>query len=118
MGLNVLGARKVRRIAEVTGEPIVWAVVKSHEDSGRQVYLTTADHRHGMLDRLTGDWYIDAEHISPYADGDTSCRQTSCPLLFRGDPDAVEVQQRARVLRVAVSIAGVPGAIESQTTVG
>jgi hypothetical protein len=66
MGVNVLGPRKTRAVARVTGLPVIRAMVWSHDESGRMAYFTTADHQHGYFDRRTGEWELDpdAHHVS------------------------------------------------------
>ena len=85
MGTNVLGPRKTRGVARVTGLEIVHAVVWSHNDSGRHAHFTTADHRHGMLHRPTGVWEVgDPQPDDPEL---WTCHQASCYRLFnREDP--------------------------------
>lgn len=86
MGANVLGPRKTRAIARITELDIVHAVVWSHNESGRSVHFTTSDHRHGVLDRLSGDWCVDDEP-QPSDPAGWTCRQSSCHRLFgAGNP--------------------------------
>lgn len=80
MGANLLGARKTRALARTVGADIVHAAVWSHHDSGRVAFFTTADHRHGHLDRLTGEWDIDDPQ--PADPGEWDCRFSSCHRLF------------------------------------
>jgi hypothetical protein len=89
VGVNVLSRRKVARIADAAGQPVVWAWVLSHVESGRWAECTTADHRHGRFDRVTGQW----------SDDDGPCRRTSCRSLFDGEPDEAEVRARVEAMR-------------------
>ncbi len=82
----MLGSRKVRGVARVTGLPVVWASVYSHHESGRLAYFTTADHQHGELDRLTGDWCLEEQ---------PSCR-SSCRMLFAEPGDIAARAERRR----------------------
>lgn len=56
MGVNALGARKVRALARMTGLDVVRASVWSHSESGRWAHLRTADGRCWWLDRKTSQW--------------------------------------------------------------
>lgn len=91
MGLNVLGGRKVRALSKLVSQPVIWAVVYSHHDSGRTAMITTADHRHGYVDRGTGD--LEWEDVG------TECKQYSCRVLFAGDPKPAEAAARAERMR-------------------
>lgn len=93
MGVNVLGPRKTRAVARFTGLEIVHAVVWSHHDSGRDAHFTTADHRHGVLDRKTGTWEV--SDPQPQDEADWDCRQDSCRYLFGKVPlDLPEIRIR------------------------
>lgn len=91
MGLNVLGGRKVRALSALVNEKVIWAVVFSHYDSGRTAMITTAGHRHGYVVRATGE--------VEWEDDGTACKQSSCWVLFAGDPGPVEAAGRAERLR-------------------
>jgi hypothetical protein len=60
MGLNLLGAKKVRRLREITGiESIDRAVTASHVEAGRWWEFRVVEdgtHWHGWYDRKDGDW--------------------------------------------------------------
>lgn len=60
MSVNVLGPRKVWRIAAATHLPVLRAWVRSHDECGRWAYLTVGwdakhrYHRHAWYDRWDG----------------------------------------------------------------
>ena len=83
MGANVLGPRKTRAVARAVGAQIVHAAVWSHNESGRYAFFTTPDHRHGWLDRQTGE--SDIEDPQPTQPAQWTCRFSSCHRLFGGD---------------------------------
>lgn len=86
MGANILGPRKTRKVAGITGLDVVHVVVWSHNDSGRSALFTTSDHRHGVLHRPTGEWEVeDPQPANPDA---WTCRQSSCHRLFNLDAKA------------------------------
>ena len=61
MGLNLLGAKKVRRLRKLTGlDTIDQAVTSSHVEAGRwwefRVIEEDGAHWHGWYDRKDQDW--------------------------------------------------------------
>lgn len=62
MGLQGLNGRNVRRIERVTGLRIVRGVVNNGHE-WRTWHFTTADHRHGWVDRTTGEWSFDEQPV-------------------------------------------------------
>lgn len=67
MGLQQVGKKNLRRVAEGVGEDVVQAAIGS---DGVWFVFTTAAHRHGYWNRRTGaiKWLPDDEHR-------TSCRE-------------------------------------------
>lgn len=88
MSVNVLSARRTAAIGRTLGKPVVWAWVLSHHNSGRYVFITTADHEHGWYDRATEEYEID-----------DNAHHASCRILFCDDPEPGEVERRASDLR-------------------
>lgn len=66
MSAQQLNAKSVRRIARATGLPVIggW----SH--GGYNLGFVTEDHRHGVFDKKTGEWWWE-EPVSHY----TSCHE-------------------------------------------
>lgn len=59
MGLNMLGAKKLHHLREVTGLNIDQAVTSSHVESGRWWWFRVIEetgHWHGWYDRKDGTW--------------------------------------------------------------
>jgi hypothetical protein len=68
MGWRPLGSRWINRIERATGLSIVWA----NGHGGYDFVFTTADHRHGVINKVTLAW----EYVE-------KCPQfTSCSRLF------------------------------------
>lgn len=61
MGLQQVGKKNLRRVAEGVGEDVVQAAIGS---DGVVFVFTTAGHRHGEWNRRTGEvhWLSDDEH--------------------------------------------------------
>jgi hypothetical protein len=70
---QVLSPRSTRRIARSTGLDIIraWA------HGGYTMDFVTADHRHGLWDKKTGDWEWETGRVFHYS----SCRE-----LFPEEP--------------------------------
>lgn len=72
MGVNLLGARKLRQAQRIADDPLIdHGVVWSHHLSGRYALLVTSDHRHLIWDRKTNEIQPEDEPLTPL----TSCRR-------------------------------------------
>lgn len=59
MSLNKLGAKKLKKMSQVVGMSVTYAVLDSSHLSGRYVFGVTSEHVHVMWDRMTDKWEFD-----------------------------------------------------------
>lgn len=114
MTANILGERKTRWIATVTRQPVIWAWVKSHHDSGRWARVTTIDHRHAWYERRAGIWDEDA----PQDRHSGNCSPSSmCHLLFVPPEPHAYAHARVEALRAGRILYGVAWELSPHTPV-